>query len=181
VYSGYADDTTVYLKDASELDLVMSLFNEYSQVAGMKLNIGKCSPLPLGSLIDHPKPINCPVRWLTDPSEFERLLGVPISIEFQSMPIWADLFTKLLASVRHWSAQNLLVFGRVHVARSYLGSKAWHLATMIPLDSTALKRFTAMLWAYVQNNHSLVPLLPPTDIIPPGHVILLFKVLRQEV
>jgi hypothetical protein len=82
VYSGYADDTSVYLKDASELDSVLHIFNEYSKVSGMKLNIGKCSLLPFGSSIGEPAPANCPVRWLTDSSEFEKLLGVPIAVEF---------------------------------------------------------------------------------------------------
>lgn len=36
-------------------------------------------------------------------------------------------------------------------------AKHLHLATMVPLDPTALKRFTAMLWAYVQNNRTLDP------------------------
>jgi hypothetical protein len=63
--------------------------------------------------------------------------------------------TKLSASISQWSAQKLSIFGRVHVAQSYLGSKAWHLATTVPLDPKALKRFAAMLWAFVQNNSSL--------------------------
>jgi hypothetical protein len=71
LYSGYADDTTVCLNDASEIKTVMLLFNEYSKVLGMKLSVGKCCLLPFGSLIDQPTPLASSVRSLNVPSEFE--------------------------------------------------------------------------------------------------------------
>jgi hypothetical protein len=43
----------------------------------------------------------------------------------------------------------------VHAARSYIGSQSWFLANIVPPDSEALKRFVALLWAYVQNNKAL--------------------------
>jgi hypothetical protein len=61
----------------------------------------------------------------------------------------------LTKSIQHWSAQNLTVFGRVNAARSYLGGQAWFLANMVPPISASLKRFTALLWAFVQNNSIL--------------------------
>lgn len=65
---------------------------------------------------------------------------------------------KLSDSLKHWSAQNLSVFGRIHAARSYVGGQSWFLATMIPPNAKGLKRLTAMLWVYVQNNNLLDPL-----------------------
>lgn len=65
------------------------------------------------------------------------------------------MIINLSTSIRHWSAQKLSIFGRVHAARSYIGSKACYLASMVPPNPKAKKRSSAMLWAYVQNNSFL--------------------------
>jgi hypothetical protein len=49
--------------------------------------------------------------------------------------------------------KKLSIFGRVHESRSYIGSRSWFLANIVPPDSEALKGFIALLWAYVQNNN----------------------------
>jgi hypothetical protein len=51
--------------------------------------------------------------------------------------------------------EKFSIFGRVHAARSYIGSQSWFLANIVPPDSEALKRFVALLWAYVQNSNLL--------------------------
>jgi hypothetical protein len=122
----------------------------------MKLNTGKCVVIPLGSFANLPAPASTSFRWLTERDDLERLLGVPVGLKFQSDAIWKDLLTKLHDSVQHWTSQNLSVYGRVHAARSYIGAKAWFLATVIPPNSEGIKRLLAMLWAYVQNNRTLV-------------------------
>jgi hypothetical protein len=156
VYLGYADDTTVYMSSMEDLNKVLNVFNEFSSLSGMKLNTGKCVVIPLGSFANLPAPASTSFRWLTERDDLERLLGVPVGLKFQSDAIWKDLLTKLHDSVQHWTSQNLSVYGRVHAARSYIGAKAWFLATVIPPNSEGIKRLLAMLWAYVQNNRTLV-------------------------
>ena len=82
----------------------------------------------------------------------EKLLGVPIGVKFNNDLIWQKLLLKLSDSIKHWTSQKLSVFGRVHAARTYIGGQAWFLATMVPPNPKGLKRLSAMLWAYVQNN-----------------------------
>jgi hypothetical protein len=155
IYSGYADDTTVYISDSKELPKVLTIFEKFSYVSGMKLNVGKCTVIPLGTLLNAQKPASCPYKWLTDGDDLERLLGVPIGIKFENEAVWKSLLLKLQDSINHWAAQNLTVYGRVHAARSYIGGKAWFLATMVPPDGKGLKRFSTMLWAFIQNNGKL--------------------------
>jgi hypothetical protein len=152
---GYADDTTVYLSDGKELPKVLSIFDKFSYVSGMKLNVGKCTVIPMGTLLSAQKPPSCPYKWLTDGDDLERLLGVPAGIKFENEVVWKSLLFKLQDSIKHWAAQNLTVYGPVHAARSYIGEKAWFLATMIPPDGKGLKRFSTMLWAFIQNNGKL--------------------------
>jgi hypothetical protein len=132
IHSGYAVDTTLFLSGLDILFQAIPIFDTYAAVSGMKLNSTKCSIIPLGTLVDAKSPTNCPFEWLTDDSDPESLLGVPVGIEFQDDSIWKALLSKLLESIKHWNLQNLSVYGRVHAARSYVGGQAWFLATMIP-------------------------------------------------
>jgi hypothetical protein len=125
----------------------------------MKLNDSKCCVIPLGSLLNLQKPSIYSFRWLTDAEDMEKLLGVPVGIMFQDDVIWKDLLLKLTDSIKHWASQKLSVFGRVHAARSYTGGKAWFLTTMVPPNQKGSKRLSALLWAYVQNNNILDPLI----------------------
>jgi hypothetical protein len=152
LYSGYADDTTLFLADPEDLDSAVGIFDRFSNVSGMKLNHGKCSIVPFGISKVADPPLNCPFTWLSDSSELEKLLGVPVGIDFDEDVLWKELLSKLSDSVKHWAAQKLSVFGRIHAARSYIGGKAWFLATMVPPNPKGLKKLTALLWAYVQNN-----------------------------
>jgi hypothetical protein len=142
----------VYISDTKDLPKILSIFAEFSYVSGMKLNVGKCTVIPMGSLINAQKPPSCAYRWLTDSADLERLLGSPFGIKFENNIIWRTLLLKLPDSIKHWSAQKLTVYGRVHTARSYIGGKAWFLATMVSPDAKGLKRFSTMLWAFIQNN-----------------------------
>jgi hypothetical protein len=155
IYSGYADDTTLFLSGVAGLYQAIPIFDKYSSVSGMKSNTLKCSIIPLGTLIDVDPPIDCPFEWLADESDPESLLGVPVGVQFQDDLIWKSLLNNLSESIKHWSLQNLSVYGRVHAARSYIGGQAWFLATMIPLNTKGLKRLSAMLWSHVQNNKQL--------------------------
>jgi hypothetical protein len=111
VYSGYADDTTLYLSEPAELKLAMRIFEEYSKVSGMRLNVEKYCIIPFGSLMDEPKPPDCAFKWLSNPSDMEKVLGVPVGVKFCDDEIWTKLLVKLSTSIKHWTAQNLSVFG----------------------------------------------------------------------
>jgi hypothetical protein len=154
-YSGYADDTTVYISDRNKLPKLLSIFKKFSYVSGMRLNVGKCTVIPMGILLSAQKPPSCPYRWLTDGDDLERLLGVPVGIKFENEAVSKSLLLKLQDFIKHWVAQKLTVYGRVHAARSYIGGKAWFLATMVPPDGKGLKRFPMMLGAFIQNNGKL--------------------------
>lgn len=95
IYSGYADDITVYISDAKDLPKVLSIFENFPYVSGMRLNVGKCTVIPMGSLINAQKPASCAYRWLTDCNDLEKLLGIPVGIKFENDVIWKTLLLKL--------------------------------------------------------------------------------------
>jgi hypothetical protein len=62
VYSGYADDTTLFLSGVEDLQKALLIFNEYSSVSGMKLNLFKCSVVPFKSLTSISPPAALPFK-----------------------------------------------------------------------------------------------------------------------
>jgi hypothetical protein len=99
VYSGYVGDTTLYLSGKDDLNLVLDLFDRYSCFSGMKLNKEKCSLVPFGSSLNDPPFSNCPFRQLSDDSELERLLGVPIGTKFTGESAWSKMLTSMADSI----------------------------------------------------------------------------------
>jgi hypothetical protein len=77
LYSGYADDTTLFFTDLEDLDRAVKLFDTYSDCSGMKLNTSNSTVVPLGSASNVDPPINFRFRWLKQ-EESECLLGVPL-------------------------------------------------------------------------------------------------------
>jgi hypothetical protein len=104
--------------------------------------------------LKHDPPHDFPFKYLPADEE-ETLLGVPVSRTHDPNSAWDLIISKLAESIKHWSAQRLSIFGRIHVARSYIGSKSWYLATMIRPQSKSLKRLTSMIWRFLSTNKNL--------------------------
>jgi hypothetical protein len=51
LYSGYGDDTTLFLSSLEDLHKCVSTFNIYSKYSGMKLNLSKSTVVPLGATL----------------------------------------------------------------------------------------------------------------------------------
>jgi hypothetical protein len=126
LYSGYADDTTLFLSSLEDLHKCVSIFNIYSKYSGMKLNLSKSTVIPLGAALEHDPPHNFPFKYLPA-NEDGTLLEVPVSRIHDPNSAWDLMISKLAESIKHWSAQRLSIFGRIHAARSYIGSKSWYL------------------------------------------------------
>jgi hypothetical protein len=117
----------------------------------MKLNLSKSTEIPLGAACEDDPPVKFPFKYLPSDEE-ECLLGVPVSRILDPNSTWHLMISKLAESIKHWSAQRLSIFGRIHAARSYIGCNSWYLATMIPPQSKSLKRLTSNIWRFLSNN-----------------------------
>lgn len=124
LYSGSADDTTLFFSDLQDIDKCIKVFDEYSKCSGMKLNLLKSTVVPLGSASSDKPPDGFQFTWLSANDDPESLLGVPVTLDFDPDLAWNSMVKNLADSIKHWTAQRLSIFGRVHAARSYIGSKS---------------------------------------------------------
>jgi hypothetical protein len=108
LYSGYADDTMLFVSKLQDLDNALKVFDQYSSCSGMKLNLSKSWVVPLGTTITDAPPIHSRFNWLT-PGDQERLLGVvPVTLTFDPDSAWDVIVSKMDDSIKHWTSQKLV-------------------------------------------------------------------------
>lgn len=153
-YRGYADDTCCYLANTAEISSLLEIFQTYEEVSGLKLNDTKSSVLPLGNSDGMNKPSFLSCKWLMS-GDHEPLLGIQVGSLYDDDQSWNEMIQKFYKSIKQWIPKYLSVFGRVCAAKSYIASKSWYLASVIPPKSRMVSRLNAVLWNYIHNNTCL--------------------------
>lgn len=89
-YKGYADDTCCYLSDLSEIHKMLSIFQTYHEVSGLKLNELKSSLIPLGSSVGMVRPADITCKWLS-PGDHESLFSVQVGCIYDDDLSWRNM------------------------------------------------------------------------------------------
>lgn len=153
-YKGYADDTCCYISDMSEIRGIFDIFHTYKNVSGLKLNEGKSTMIPLGRSIGTQRPPNLPCKWLV-PGDHEAILGIQVGSLYSDDAAWNEMIKKFYRSIRTWIPKYLTIFGRICAVKSYIASKSWYLASVIPPNAKFVAKINSLLWNFVQNNTCL--------------------------
>ncbi|CAI5983619.1 unnamed protein product [Closterium sp. NIES-65] len=77
-YLGYADDTSLLLRGAEQLEAAADVLTVFGRESGLVVNEGKTVVFPLGKNRGKPPPHNLRYKW-ADKEEPERLLGIWIT------------------------------------------------------------------------------------------------------
>ena len=132
--NSYADDTTLYLKDATSLRTALDILFKFEKVSGLKVNREKSEVLPLGSFRLRPPNIDdTGIKYSQGPC---RLLGItfrPISnpndlFELNFIP----KFQKLKTILQIWSTRDLSPFGKITILKSLGLSQLIFLLSVLP-------------------------------------------------
>ncbi len=98
VISQLADDTTVFMKQLTEVPKIMQAINTFSNASGLKLNLNKCELMPIHQC-DLTEAYNIPIKSVV------KYLGIHISknpTERENMNVWrviTECQTKLLRGI----------------------------------------------------------------------------------
>jgi hypothetical protein len=65
------------------------------------------------------------------------------------------MIKKFYGSLKQWIPKHLSIFGRICAAKSYVVSKSWYLASVIPPSPKVVSKINAILWNFIQNNSCL--------------------------
>jgi exonuclease III len=148
--SAYADDVTVFLTDAGDLEAIHSAFSDYAAQSGARLNREKstgllCGPWRRGG----ERPRGC-YKWATDGAKF---LGVWLGNDpvEERRRVEADLSDRVRLGIARWErvAGRLSLRGRVRVANQYLAPKLWHTLHHVQLGTAAIRSLQAIFVDFV--------------------------------
>ena len=148
----HADDTTLHLRTRDDIRVALSgSVHLYCQASGSSLNGAKSRGLELGN----PDAVtgldaDCGMPF-AGRGESIRHLGIRLN----TTPLTGETetFTSILGAVRatasHWTARNLTMIGRIHVAKQVLASKVTYHATFLPVPAWFVRDLTACLQRFV--------------------------------
>jgi hypothetical protein len=95
-----------------------------------------------------------PCKWLA-PADHEPLLGVQVGSLYNDDLSWNEMIQKFYRSIQQWIPKYLSVFGRVCAAKSYIASKSWYLASVIPPKPKTISKLNVVLWNEIHDNSCL--------------------------
>ena len=128
--SVYVDDVTVMVSDASEIEAVGAILQEYQQVTGACINRDKSVGLQLGNWRGRPTPASgefC--RWTEGPV---KLLGVWFGPDLQVDRNWDEVASRVASLTQKWAERKLSLKGRAEVANAYIASVVYYRLTVVP-------------------------------------------------
>ncbi|CAI5961730.1 unnamed protein product [Closterium sp. NIES-64] len=118
-YLGYADDTSLLLQGAEQLQTASKVLSNFGEESGLKVNEGKTVIFPLGKNRGKPAPHRVRYKWAgkDDP---ERLLGVWITPSRNPAPSWNKALDRARGELAKWEMRHLTTTSRVTIINSYI-------------------------------------------------------------
>ncbi len=153
-HSMYADDTTLLLSDILSLDYALDTVNEFSEVAGPKLNVEKTEGILLGplknTLNEH--------RGIKFTNDAVRCLGVYMGHnKAQCRKLnWDDKIEKMKIIFERWKSRHLTIFGKILIIKALAISKFIHTMSIICTPDDILKEIEKAIFKFLWDTHDRI-------------------------
>ena len=151
--SQYADDGILYLNDKNELYSSLNILNEFGNIAGPLLNIGKCEAMQIGRIQRATNYKNLfGLKW----KRSIRCLGIYVghNTEENFRNNWTSKFNNIKTCLEKWSCRDLTLFGKVFVIKSLALPQIILSATVLTVPHDIIsdldKIFFRFLWGKVE-------------------------------
>jgi hypothetical protein len=162
----HADDTSIHTATIDDARTALAeAVDPFCSASGAGLNLGKSEGFTLGAhppIVGAHAPTGITFRGA---AETIRHLGVLLtkgSRAAAAATMWQKCVSSVAARVRHWSAFDLTLLGRVHVAKSVMAATVVHVASYVAAPEQQLRALTALINGYTLGR----PPDPATDDRP---------------
>lgn len=157
----HADDISIHTDSVASAKVAIGrAITPFCQASGSELNLSKSVGLQLGA--------RAPLRGLEPttgitfiaPTDTVKHLGILLTAGDRTAAAaqsWQRLVVAVAARVRHWSARDLTLLGRVYVAKQLMASTITHLASFIPPPPTQLKALQHLMDGFMLSHTSPRP------------------------
>ena len=137
----YADDVTVILQDHNEITQLQKIITTYETATGAKIHWEKTKCIPIGHWDQ-----NKPVGQLTYANK-AKILGIEFhnTMEQTIERTWNDVIQKLHGSIKDIYTRKLDIIQRMKISNTYLLSKIWYIAQLLPLTARQAQHITTII------------------------------------
>ena len=145
-----ADDTTLFLKDKTEINVAIGIIEEFGQFSGLRLNKTKTEGILIGKL----KTSNeVRINGITFSSKV-KALGTYFGTDKQECENlnWSDKLESCKKLINSWQQRNLTMFGKVTIVKSLILPKLSFLIQTIPIANNIIKQLNSMIFNFVWGN-----------------------------
>lgn len=145
--SQFADDTAIFLKDKSMVDIALKLINTFSVASGLSLNINKCVLLPIHS---------CPESSIASINVQTEVKYLGLTISKSVRRIEEINIEKRIAemkkSLSHWLTRDLTVFGRVILSKADGVSKLIYPCHSLFISDRNIRKANSIIFQFLWRN-----------------------------
>ena len=143
----HADDTTIFVSDNTDFDVINEILNIYCQGSGSKLNTTKTKGLWLGgwkSRLDKPSSFN----WSNTKI---KLLGIIFGNDVTPEDNWGPRTNKIQCILDKWANRNLTLAGKAVIVNTFVGCGINYLGSVIPCPREWITKIDHIIWKFYWN------------------------------
>ena len=147
--SQYADDMSLSLEDETRIAPAVKTIEDFTSVAGPKLNLSKTEGLWIGTL--KYKQNDEYYHGILFPNKPIRALGVYIGhneADCYEMN-WARKINTIQKLADSWALRNLTIIGKIYVIKSELLSKIIYCATVLAIPQGIVKQLNKIFYSFI--------------------------------
>ena len=128
---GYADDTTLFVKDEDSFIEVFSIINDFERATNSKININKTKLYGLGEWKGR---VHWPIDGLKIEVDHFTTLGITFSCDYDLALnySWRKICDNIKTKICIMSSRYLTIYQRAIIINSVISSKLWFMAHVYP-------------------------------------------------
>ncbi len=152
--SMYADDTSLLLSDLDSLKYAIDTVNDFSAVAGPKLNVDKTEGVLLGPLKNS---IN-EFYGIKFTNNAIRCLGIYLGHDKEQCykKNWVDKTEKIKKILEKWKNRHLSIIGKVLIIKSLAASILQHPMSILHTPENILKDVEKLIFGFLWNSNDRI-------------------------
>ncbi|EIW54372.1 uncharacterized protein TRAVEDRAFT_39824 [Trametes versicolor FP-101664 SS1] len=156
----FADDTTVYLAEADDFNILQRVLDVWCSAAKAKFNIGKTEIIPIGS-----EEYRCRMAatyaqtgaWQNYPrgvhvaadGEAVRILGAFLGNKVEQCEVWTPKLEKVSNALRKWRTGHMTLVGKRLAVQMVVGGMTQFMTDVQRMPEQVVKRLTKMIRDFV--------------------------------
>ena len=143
----HADDTTIFLTNNNDFDVLDEVFTVYSRGSGSKINVGKSQGLWLGKWKDRKdKPGG--FSWVND---HLKILGIYFGNDDNSARNWEPRISKMEKTFNMWKTRDLTLKGKSIVINSFFGAGLSYFGSVLDCPEVYISKMEKIKWSFFWN------------------------------